>query len=142
MEVNTQEFSDLSDLSDLSDVVSSFAIQGRLLSAEHWGTGHINETLRVTVEGGGRRSQYILQRLNSRVFKRPELVMQNVVRVTARLNRQEGALTGRLDPGARADPLAEWFVLAPRCRRRLLAPGALHRRDRRARSGLQRPRGA
>ena len=93
MEVNTQEFSDLSDLSDLSDVVSSFAIQGRLLSAEHWGTGHINETLRVTVEGGGRRSQYILQRLNSRVFKRPELVMQNVVRVTARLNRQEGALT-------------------------------------------------
>lgn len=85
MEVSTQ------GLSDLSDVVGSFAIPGHPTSAERWGKGHINDTWRVTVEGGSRRSQYILQRLNSQVFRRPELVMQNVARVTARLNRQEGA---------------------------------------------------
>ena len=96
MDVNTQDdFSDRSDLYDfsvLSDIVVNFAVPGRPTSAEPWGNGHINDTWRVTIEGGGRRSQYILQRLNSRVFRRPDLVMQNVARVTARLNRQEGAL--------------------------------------------------
>jgi len=81
-----------SDLSDFSVLVDAFAIPGRPTAAERWGTGHINDTWRVTVEGGGRRSQYVLQRLNSGVFIQPELVMQNVARVTARLNRQQGTL--------------------------------------------------
>ncbi|MFI5211073.1 MAG: phosphotransferase enzyme family protein, partial [Gemmatimonadales bacterium] len=89
---DTQSPSDLSDFSVLSDVVGAFAMPGRPTAAERWGTGHINDTWRVTVDHGGRRSQYILQRLNARVFIHPELVMQNVARITARFNRQEGAL--------------------------------------------------
>lgn len=94
MEVtDTRDRSDFSDLSVLSDIVGSFAIPGHLLSAERLTTGHINDSWRVAVDGGGGR-EYILQRLNSKVFTRPDLVMQNVARISARLNRQEAAVTG------------------------------------------------
>jgi Ser/Thr protein kinase RdoA (MazF antagonist) len=83
---------DLPDLSALSDIVGAFSVPGHLAAAVTWGTGHINDTWRVLMDDGSRRVQYVLQRLNSRVFRRPDLVMQNVARITARVNRQEGAL--------------------------------------------------
>lgn len=84
---------DLNNERDPSAVVEAFAIPGKPVSAERLTSGHINDSWRVTVDGGAGR-QYILQRLNSSVFARPDLVMQNVARISARLNRQEAAMTG------------------------------------------------
>ena len=62
-------------------IVSEFQMDGELVSAEPFGSGHINDTYRVTA--GVRR--YILQRLNSAVFPNPLAVMENLQRVTAHL---------------------------------------------------------
>lgn len=48
------------------------------IEAKAYGNGHINDTYRVTA--GAKR--YVLQRINGYVFKRPEEVIENIVRVT------------------------------------------------------------
>ena len=49
---------------------------------EPYGGGHINDTYRVTLPDGAR---YVLQRLNTAIFTRPEQVMENIAAVTAHL---------------------------------------------------------
>jgi len=89
---NSEDPSARTAASALSAVVAAFAVPGTLASAAPWGTGHINDTWRIETVNGSRADHYVLQRLNSRVFSRPDLVMQNVARVTARLNGQAGVL--------------------------------------------------
>lgn len=64
--------------------------------------GHINGTWEVATRDASRREhRYVLQRLNPRVFPSPQLVMDNVARVTAHLQeRIERA--GLPDPGRRS----------------------------------------
>ncbi|MBR5124501.1 MAG: aminoglycoside phosphotransferase family protein, partial [Clostridia bacterium] len=56
-----------------------FTFTGAVKSFEPCGNGHINSTYVVTVEGGRR---YILQILNTAIFKDPVGVMNNIVAVT------------------------------------------------------------
>ena len=65
-----------------------FAIDGELLRAEPFGSGHINDTYRVTFARGGAAASYVLQRINRGIFKKPEALMENVQRVTAHLAAQ------------------------------------------------------
>lgn len=58
---------------------AAFDFQGRILSLERFGKGHINDTYRVDCTGG---YQYILQRINRGVFHDPAAVMENVSAVT------------------------------------------------------------
>ena len=70
---------------------------GTIAEIERFAGGHINESWLVTSDAG----RYLLQRINERVFPRPELVMENVERVTlhlARLLEREGIA----DAGRRA----------------------------------------
>ena len=60
-------------------------------TAEPFGNGHINHTYLVTIRGA--KEEYVLQRINSYVFTRPDEVMENMVRVTEYLQeriREEG----------------------------------------------------
>ena len=65
------------------EVAEAFALPGRWLSSRPYGSGWINETLLVEREHEGRRTRWIQQRINARVFREPALVMENVARVTA-----------------------------------------------------------
>ena len=58
-------------------VAQQFTPQGRVLDLREYGHGNVNDTFMVTVEGAA-EPHFILQRLNPRVFRRPELVMGNL----------------------------------------------------------------
>ena len=65
-----------------------FAIDGELKRVEPFGSGHINDTYRVTFARGAAATSYVLQRINNSIFKTPEALMENVQRVTAHLAAQ------------------------------------------------------
>jgi len=68
-------------------IAGQFQLGGDFVRAEPFGSGHINDTFRVTT-GHGLRNRYILQRLNPVVFPNPAAVMENIRRVTAHLDRK------------------------------------------------------
>ncbi len=84
------------------EIVSAFDIPGSCVSIVPFGKGHINDTYlsswRSAALGGadarGGERRYIHQRINDKVFRRPDQVMENIARVTAHLARalrREGA---------------------------------------------------
>ncbi len=74
-----------------------FALAGGVRAAEPLPGGHINDSWRVTADG----AQYLLQRINPRVFPNPVQVIENVARVTAHLGARLRA-AGVADAGRRA----------------------------------------
>ncbi len=64
-------------------IISHFNIEGEIITAKPYGNGHINDTRYIMTELGGERREYILQKINKNVFKRPDLLMENYVGVTA-----------------------------------------------------------
>ena len=66
----------------LRDIGSKFVIHGEYISSEPYGSGHINDTFVVTYDQGGTFVRYIFQRINHTIFKDPEALMDNIVRVT------------------------------------------------------------
>ena len=86
-------------------VAERFAFEGAIASIAPLpgGGGHIHDSFRVDTRAGGGHA-YLLQALNQRVFPRPDLVMENVARVTRHLAaRLESA--GVADPERRAPAL-------------------------------------
>jgi len=67
---------------DIRTVAEHFAMPGEFLGALPCGAGHINDTYEVRFSQGGVPVRYIVQRINHHVFKRPDLVMDNINRVT------------------------------------------------------------
>ncbi|MDR1531487.1 MAG: aminoglycoside phosphotransferase family protein [Clostridiales bacterium] len=61
-----------------------FQISGRPLSCESYGNGHINETYLLK---DSNNSKYILQKINTNVFRDPESLMRNVEAVTAHFKK-------------------------------------------------------
>lgn len=61
-------------------VVGAFEVNGKFESAERYGSGHIHDTYRVRFKDSD--TQWILQRINTKVFKNPVAVMENIERVT------------------------------------------------------------
>ena len=74
--------------SKLLDVSRQFQIYGDLLHAEPCKIGHINETYIATYNQGGIQVRYVHQRINTNVFKNPDAVMSNFMRVTAHQRRK------------------------------------------------------
>ncbi len=67
---------------DLKKIASCFDLRGDFVHGEPYGSGHINDTFRLEIDQAGLRVNYILQRINSNVFKQPIPLMENVKRVT------------------------------------------------------------
>ena len=65
-------------------VCDRFAFAGAVTDVQTCGNGHINSTYTVTVMGGRR---YVLQILNTSVFKNPVGVMENIAAVTDHIRR-------------------------------------------------------
>jgi Ser/Thr protein kinase RdoA (MazF antagonist) len=66
---------------DLIAIANRFTTTGTVTAVQPFGSGNINDTYLVTTDAGN-ETKFILQRLNTHVFKSPELVMQNMRRVT------------------------------------------------------------
>ena len=54
-------------------------------TVERYGSGHINETYLVTCPEGPR---YIYQKINTSIFKDPDVLMENISRVTEHIRRK------------------------------------------------------
>jgi len=78
-----------------------FAGDGRVAAASEYGTGNVNDTFLVTLEPGAsqRDQQFILQRINQRVFRKPELIMINMRAFTEHVHEQLS--NGKADPSRR-----------------------------------------
>ena len=66
----------------VKDICALFDIGGRYISCSEIVSGNINSTYRVKFIREGKLKEYVLQRINKVVFKEPEKVMDNIVRVT------------------------------------------------------------
>jgi Ser/Thr protein kinase RdoA (MazF antagonist) len=66
----------------IDTIISYFALPGTLMRTERFGSGLVNDTYLCEVRDGGEMRRYILQRINTSVFKKPEQVMENVEVVT------------------------------------------------------------
>ncbi len=67
---------------DFQNIFSHFSIEGELTECERYGEGLINETYCMTVNCRGNNVRYILQRINHRLFKEVDKLMQNIELVT------------------------------------------------------------
>ena len=54
---------------DVRAVAGQFQIPGEFVSAEPYGSGHINDTYCVVFDQAGTRVRYIFQRINHNIFK-------------------------------------------------------------------------
>jgi hypothetical protein len=70
---------------DVSGVVRRFQIEGEFAGAANHGSGHINDSYRVTFHQAGNATRYLLQRINHNIFKNPPALMENIQRVTSHL---------------------------------------------------------
>ena len=75
----------MSGAPDLGAIARRFQLEGKFVRAVPYGSGHINDTYCALFDCGGASSRCILQRINSRVFRHPAAVIQNMERVTAHL---------------------------------------------------------
>ncbi|HEV2485773.1 MAG TPA: aminoglycoside phosphotransferase family protein [Terracidiphilus sp.] len=75
----------MSEEQNVRAVASQFEISGEFFEASPYGSGHINDTYRVTFHESGAPHRYILQRINHNIFKKPVALMENIQRVTAHL---------------------------------------------------------
>ncbi len=74
----------------LNNAISRFAIVGETFECLPYGNGHINDTyLLKTKNENGEVIDYILQAINSSVFKEPDKLMQNIEAVTEFLRKNE-----------------------------------------------------
>ena len=80
----------------IENIVSAFDVEGKVSEYVPFGNGHINDTRLVTMDNG---VQYVLQRINKNVFKRPDLLMENYVGVTKFIRKKIEEMGG--------DPLRE-----------------------------------
>ena len=75
------------------EVAKNFDLQGTVIDIKPYGEGHINLTLLVTTD----KQRYIMQKMNTRVFKDPINLMKSICGVTDHL-RTRGIETLRVVP--------------------------------------------
>ena len=73
----------------IKDVIAQFDLEFKV---EPYGNGHINDTYVADCE-----PRYILQRINSNVFKKPEEVMENIAKICDFLREKIAAEGGDPD---------------------------------------------
>ena len=67
---------------DFNKIISQFDIEGELVSCQRYGEGHINQTYLAVVSDGQKQTNYILQKINNKLFTNVEGLMNNIKLVT------------------------------------------------------------
>ena len=76
------------DNREIMEVISKFEFDGTFEECIPFGSGHINDTFRLTYTTAEGMKYYILQRMNKSVFANPEELMENVKGVTSWLRKK------------------------------------------------------
>ena len=81
---------------DLKHIVAQFDITGNVVEVKPLGNGLINTTYKVCTEGDA--PDYVLQHINNAIFPDVEMLMNNIVAVTAHIRAKlEAAATDDID---------------------------------------------
>ena len=80
--------------SAMSDIAPLFEIEGVPSEIDRLGNGHINDTFLLKTKDGDKEHLYVLQRINSNVFKDPDAVMSNIWNVTEHISKKLESLEG------------------------------------------------
>lgn len=70
----------------LMQILDQFQTEGNLVSAEPFGNGHINDTLKVTDDKD--EIKYVLQRINHNIFTNVEMLQNNIHIVTSQIRKK------------------------------------------------------
>lgn len=70
------------------EIIENFQFEGTYTEGIPYGSGHINDTFRLTFQTGEKTKRYILQRMNKSIFLKPEELMENIVGVTSWLKKK------------------------------------------------------
>jgi len=68
-------------------IAEQFASQSQIIEVHEFGNGNINDTYIVTTDSND-ESRFVLQRINTQVFKQPKLIMQNMRIFTEHMRRR------------------------------------------------------
>ena len=72
----------------IKHIASNFNFDGKLIEIKENTQGNINKTYVLVYDDNGDIKKYLLQKINSTVFKEPYLVMKNIELVTDYLQRK------------------------------------------------------
>lgn len=86
-------------MTDPLEAGSRFRLAGKPISCEPYGDGHIHDTYLLQAGEKLQPSRYILQRMNNRVFAKPEAVQDNIYRIHSWLEKNPGLGKGLCLPG-------------------------------------------
>ncbi len=90
---------------DLKAIFEKFNADGSYKSGEPYGSGHIHDTFRIETSEDD-KDNYILQRLNNKIFKNIPELQHNIERVTVHLRNKISAIPG-------SDIKRECLILIP-----------------------------
>ena len=76
---------------DFLKITGKFQIKGSICEAEKTGSGHINDSYKITVDAPGSEG-YLLQRINHSIFTDVPLLTDNILKVTKHIS-------GKIDSG-------------------------------------------
>jgi Ser/Thr protein kinase RdoA (MazF antagonist) len=85
-------------VANLGAAADKFKPQGTVIDVHEYGNGNINDTFLVTLDSKAEK-HFILQRINTQVFRRPELVMLNMRTFTEHVRQR--LQSAPLSPGRR-----------------------------------------
>ncbi len=74
-------------MNNLFDIANQFKSQGTIIDIQEFGHGNINNTFLVTLDSPTDK-HFILQRINTQVFRQPELVMRNISIFTQHIQKR------------------------------------------------------
>lgn len=83
----------------IASVLKKFGIHFNTFRVETFHSGHINSTYRVDVRNNGKNESFVLQRINTFVFRNPVGIMQNIDRVTGHI--RQSLIREGVDPSGR-----------------------------------------
>lgn len=78
---------------NITEIAGSFSIEGDIEAIDPFGSGHINDTFRITVTDANLPG-YLLQRVNHYVFQNVPALMNNVQLVTEHLKQKLSEILG------------------------------------------------
>lgn len=76
------------ETSSLKNIIDTFPFSGEPISIKSTDTGLINSTYMLTFSDGNQDFQYVLQKINTNVFKKPDELMSNIMNVTGFLRNK------------------------------------------------------